>query len=81
MDCLSLDPRATTAGEIAFENVSHNWRSYRERANIRLVFQLILPFQLDLPFADVAAIPASFARIESPRRRARGARRGIEPGP
>jgi hypothetical protein len=42
--------------------VSHNWRGCRETANIRLVFQLILPFQLDLPFAEARTIPVSGAR-------------------
>jgi hypothetical protein len=94
-DCLSLDPVRTSVRERSFENVSHNWRSYRETANICGVFQLILPFQLDLPFAEARSIPASFARealsaratdahevrSELPRRRARRARRGIEPTP
>jgi hypothetical protein len=64
LHCLSLDPGGTSAGEIASENVSHNWRRCPETANIRHVFQLILPFQLDLPFADGATIPARANRDE-----------------
>ena len=88
MHCLSLDPSGTRAGVIACENVSHNWRGCRETANIRLVFQLILPFQLDLPFDGARTIPARVSRdqlaasepdkVRGERTRAASVGRGID---